>query len=309
MKPRNDLAVWGAVTALSFAAFTTLAADKDRTTTESQNPTRITTSEQRTDKKLGGVERANKLIGKTVISSDNQKLGRIENIVVDLESGRVLYAVIGTGPLGIGGHDYAVAPGMFTKTEGDNLHINMDKQKFTGAPEFTKDIDKPEQLNQASFVHRVHEYFGQPAWWQGDKTAADTGSFHNVHKAKDAIGMKVKNVQDQDLGRVDNLMVDLPAGRVAYVILNPDSSLNLGNDFLALPPMAFTSSSDRKYLVSDLNRDKLAAAPKFDKNQWSNLSDTGYASKVYQYYGKQAWFETGGALRPTGRDNDKVYPK
>ena len=121
--------------------------------------------------------------------------------------------------------------------------------------------------------------------------------------------MKVKNVGNEDLGKVDNLMLDLPAGRVVFAILNPDSSLNLGNNYYALPPNALTLSSDQKNLVSDLNKDKLASAPHFAKNQWENLSDPSFASKVYQYYGKQAYFETGGALRPTGRTEDKTYPK
>src|SRR3989442_6870760 len=68
-------------------------------------------------------------------------------------------------------------------------------------------------------------------------------------------------------------------------------------------------SSDQKNLVSDLNKDKLASAPHFTRDQWQNLSDPSFASKIYQYYGKQAYFETGDALRPTGRTDDKTYPK
>jgi len=289
MRPKSYFAVLGTVTALSFAivAVPTYAADA--------------TSE----KTLGQLERANKLIGKTVYSSDNQKLGKIDNFVVDLESGRVIYAVVGTGVFGVGGKDYAVAPGIFTDVRGDTIHINLDKQKFTGAPEFTKDIDKPEQLGQSTFANQVYQYFGQTAWWQGSQPA-DTGSFHNVHKAKDLIGMKVKNVANEDLGKVDNLMVDLPAGRVVFAILNPDSGLNLGNNYYALPPNALTLSSDQKNLVSDVNKDKLASAPRFTKDQWQNLSDPSFASKVYQYFGQQTYFETGGVLRPTGRTDDKT---
>src|SRR5947208_16266006 len=98
MKQKTYLAVWGAVAALSFAivAVPMYAADNSSSS----------------DKTLGQVERANKLIGKTVYSSDNQKLGKIENFVVDLESGRIIYAVVGTGVLGVVGKDYAVAPGI-----------------------------------------------------------------------------------------------------------------------------------------------------------------------------------------------------
>src|SRR5205814_1833340 len=94
-----------------------------------------------TDKTLGHVERANKLIGKAVYTSDNQKVGKLENLVVDLETGRILYGVIGSGLLGIGGHDYAVAPGAFTDARGETLHLSIDKAKLMGAPEFSSNVD------------------------------------------------------------------------------------------------------------------------------------------------------------------------
>jgi sporulation protein YlmC with PRC-barrel domain len=266
---------------------------------------------QSNDKALGHVERANKIIGKTVYTSDNQKAGKVENLVVDLESGRVLFVVVGTGVLGVGGHDYAVAPGVFSEGTGDNnLRLTVDKAKLTSAPEFSSNVDKPEQLQQTSFVNQVYQHFGQTAWWQGGATAsADSSAFHNVHKAKDVIGMKVKSVGNEDLGKVENLMVTLPNARVAFAILNPDSSLNLGNNFYALPPNALTWNSEQKTLVSDLNRDKLSAAPHITKDQYEMLSDPAFGSKIYQYYGKQAYFEGTARLQPTGKDSGQDYKK
>jgi len=303
MKSRKLLINGASALILAASALPIMAADKDRDATTDITQT---TSHIRNDRMLGPVERANKLIGKTVYSSDNQKVGKLDNLVVDLESGRILYAVIGTGTFGIGGHDYALAPGVFSNAEGDNLHMSIDKAKLLAAPEFSSNTDKPEQLAQASFVSRVYQYFGQSAWWQGGSSAADIGSFHNVHKAKDVVGMKVKNVANEDIGKVDNLMVNLPTGRVAYVILNPDNSLNLGSNYYALPPNAFTWNSDQKFLVSDVNKEKLAAAPHFSKDQWQTLSDPMFGAKVYQYYGKQAYFDTTSGLQPTG--SEKGYP-
>lgn len=69
-----------------------------------------------------------------------------------------------------------------------------------------------------------------------------------------------------------------------------------------MPTDAFTLSSDHQHLVTNINRDKLAAAPHFQKNQWPNLTDPTFASQVYQYYGKQAWFSRGASnYQPTGR--------
>lgn len=308
MKTRNHLIIYGVLTALGLTAAYTSAGADDRTTTS----TRETSTYQRTsskvnDKTLGDLEKANKLIGKTVLSSDNQKLGKIEDIIVDLESGRALYAVVGSGGiLGAGEKKFAVAPGAFTETQGSDAHLNIDKAKFQAAPEFTKEIDKDTELGKADFVSQVYQYFGQPAWWQGN-ASAHAGSFNNVHKASDVVGMKVHNVNNEDIGKVDNVIIDLPAGRVVYVILSPDRSLSLGDNLYAFPPNALTLSSDRKFLVTDINKDRLAAAPHFSKNSWPNLADTSWASQVYQYHGKQAYFQTG--MQPTSeRDKERIYP-
>src|SRR5437879_11004392 len=154
MKKRTYLAVWGAVAALSLAAVSSPAADQDRNTAADQNA-RTGSFQGRSDKTLGQIERANKLIGKTVYSSDNQKIGKIDNLVVDLESGRVLYAVIKTGL--VAGKDFAVPSGIFNDFQGDNVHLTVDKAKLEGAPQFSKDIDKPEQLAQATFPSQVYQ--------------------------------------------------------------------------------------------------------------------------------------------------------
>jgi sporulation protein YlmC with PRC-barrel domain len=300
MKQKNHLAAWAVAGAVGVSMLTVpvFAAQGDNAAS-----TRIGRSQtNRSDKVFTHLERANKLIGKTVLSSDNQKIGKIENFVVDLTSGRVLYTVMGVGGvLGAGERHIAVAPGLFTETAGNDVHVNVDKQKFTDAPQFTKDIDKDLELAKADFISKVYEYYGQNAWWQGAK-AANEGSFNNVHKATDLIGMKVKNVTDEPIGKVENIVLDLPAGRVVYAILDPDSSLKLGNDFFALPPDAFTLSSDRKSLSSDINKEKLAGAPHFGKDNWQHLSDPAFATQVYQYYGKQAYFQKGTGLEPTGRN-------
>jgi sporulation protein YlmC with PRC-barrel domain len=293
MKIRRFLTSGAGVGALIAAAAIPLySADNDKTDTKIN------------DRSLGPLERADKVIGKSVYTSDNQKVGKIENLIVDLESGRVLYAVVGTGILGVGGHDYAIAPSAFSDVSGEHARVNIDKAKLTGAPQFSSNVDKPEELGRTAFITQVYQYAGQPVWWQG-ATSSDSGTFRNVHKAKDIIGMKVKIVGNEDIGKVENLMVNLPAGRAPFVILDPASNLNLGNDMYAFPPDAFTWNADQKSLVSDVTRDKLAAAPHMEKDQLQRLSDQAYASKVYQYYGKQAYFESGRPLQPTGKETRK----
>jgi len=250
-------------------------------------------------KSLAQVERAANLFGREVESTDNQKIGKVNNLVVDLESEHILYVVLNTDKGKV-----AIPPQIFEQSSGNTLRVNADKQKIDNAPQFTSNIDSPEQLGQASLVDKVYQHFGQNAWWQGS-APANQGMFHNVHKLNQLIGMNVENSNNQPLGKVSNVVVDMPTGRVMYVVLSPDSSLNLGNNFYPLPSDSLTLSPDQKYLVSGIDQQKLAAAPHFEKNKWPNLTDANFASQVYQFYGKQAWFggasTTGTTPQPTGR--------
>ena len=75
MKPKYYLALSTAVSAVCLAGFVPAAYSAETSATISN------------DKALGNVERANKLIGKAVYTSDNQKVGKLDNLIVDLETG------------------------------------------------------------------------------------------------------------------------------------------------------------------------------------------------------------------------------
>jgi sporulation protein YlmC with PRC-barrel domain len=245
---------------------------------------------------LASAERAANLYGRELISSDNQKLGKIDNVIVDLESEHILYIVVGASRGKV-----AVPPQVIGQTTGNTLQAKVTQQKLEGAPQFTSNQDQPGQLGQASFVYRVYQYFGTPAWWQGS-TPADQGSFHNVHKLNQLIGMSVEDVNNQTIGKISNVVVDMSQGRLLYVVFSPAASLNLGNSLYAMPSDAFTLGADQKHLVTGIDRQKLAGAPHFDKSNWPNVNDATFASQVYQYYGKQAYFNAGGGnYQPTGR--------
>ncbi len=244
---------------------------------------------------VGRVNVASDVYGKQVMSSDNQKVGNLNNLIIDFESGRILYATIGTSQGKV-----AVAPEIFTQTPGPKdttVRANVTKQKIDGAPKFNES-DNSASLGNAGFISQVYQYFGQSPWWQGSSQPANVGSFHNVHKANEAVGMNVVNVNNTPLAKVHNIVIDLPAGRVLYVVLEPDSNLGLGNNLYVLPPQALTLSSDQKNLVSGIDKAKLAAAPHFQKGKWPNVADRSFASQVYQYFGKQAYFNN---MAPTGR--------
>ena len=284
MKSKSTRGIWTALIAANLS-FLASAAD-------TQPPATSATAAS----PLASAERAANLYGRQLVGSDNQTVGKVDNVIVDLESEHILYVVVGASRGKV-----AVVPQIIGQTSGNVLHATVPKQKIDAAPQFTSQQNNPNELGQANFVYKVYQYFGANPWWQGS-TPADQGTFHNVHKLNQLIGMNVQDVNNQSIGKVSNVVVDMPSGRLLYVVFEPASSLNLGSNLYAMPSDAFTLGSDQKHLVTNIDREKLAAAPHFDKNTWPNVKDAAFASQVYQYYGKQAWFNNATpGYQPTGR--------
>jgi sporulation protein YlmC with PRC-barrel domain len=248
---------------------------------------------------------AHRDIGRAVVTADNKNAGRIADLVVDFTSGHVLYAVVRTAQGSV-----AVAPGVFTGLAPGTARVNVTQQKLDGAPKFISAIAQPGQIDRANFVSQVYQYFGQYAWWQG-ATPASSGTFQNVHRASQMRGMKIEDVNNAKIGSLNRLIVNLPAGQVVYVVMTPAPRLKLGNNLYLLPPQAVSWNATQNSFVSNVNRQKLVAAPHVAANRWpGQITSPAFAMQVYRYYGKQAPnFQTGGALQPTGRTAPQTYPR
>jgi sporulation protein YlmC with PRC-barrel domain len=242
------------------------------------------------------VERADKIIGSPVWTRDGKRLGTVDDLVVDLGAGRVLYAVVFVpGFLGI--HDRFIAvPPADLKHSGDGLRLAVDKSVALKAPLFPKASNEPYIIQNPEYASALYEYYGQKPWWEGGGSV----EFANVHRASSLIGTEVQNLSEKEIGRVNNVMVDLDPGRVPCVIFSPNSDLGTKNTLYALPPNALRRSPDGKQLISGVDRDKLASAPHFARDQWPDMSGPGWASSVYTRVGRPAYFENG-ELQPTAR--------
>src|SRR5580692_3072304 len=83
-------------------------------------------------------------------------------------------------------------------------------------------------------------------------------------KASDIIGMTVKNYQDEKLGKVKDLAVDVESGRIVQVIISTGGFLGMGDTLTAVPPCALHHDVANKVIHLDASKEKLKAAPKFD---------------------------------------------
>ncbi len=110
---------------------------------------------------------ANTLDGNDVYNKANEDLGDIKEIMLDVPSGKIAYAVLSFGGfMGMGDKLFAV-PWSALQLDTDNKRfvLDMDKETLKNAPGFDKD-DWPDMAD-AAFAKRVHSYYGVTPYSDG----------------------------------------------------------------------------------------------------------------------------------------------
>ncbi|MGN6579718.1 MAG: PRC-barrel domain-containing protein [Bordetella sp.] len=127
----------------------------------------ISSDQQPTQKNLDAVEipghrvlAASKLDGETVYSADGDDVGKIKEVMLDMNSGRIAYVVLSSGGfLGMGDKLLAIPWRAFAiDPERKTLQLSISSEKIKNAPGFDKD-SWPSMTNRA-WANSVHEYYG-----------------------------------------------------------------------------------------------------------------------------------------------------
>jgi sporulation protein YlmC with PRC-barrel domain len=96
-------------------------------------------------------------------------------------------------------------------------------------------------------------------------------SVKEVNKASSFIGMSVQNLQNEKLGTVKDLVFDPSTGKISYAVLSVGGFLRVGDKLIAVPLTSIRPQPGQKYLVLNMSKDELTAAPGLAKDNWPNL--------------------------------------
>lgn len=237
--------------------------------------------------------KATEITGKEINNLQNEKLGKIDELGIDLESGRVALVVINSGGvLGVGAKSIAVPPQSLSYDPATKaFRLDVDKAKFKAAPAF--EMSKWDEGAQTNQLLETYRYYGQQPYFAETRAGRTTApGFGRVEKSSKLIGLAVVNKEDKKCGDVDNLIVDLPAGRLVHVIVSSGGFLGIGDALNAVPPSAFRYNAQRDSLIVDLNKEQLTRAPYFKSSDWPDFRDPAYSAKVYRSYGVEPYFST-----------------
>ncbi|MFT3960453.1 PRC-barrel domain-containing protein [Propionivibrio sp.] len=105
-------------------------------------------------------------------------------------------------------------------------------------------------------------------------------------------GDEVVNGTGENLGKIKEIMIDVPSGQVAYAVLSSGGLLGIGDKLFAIPWAALTLDVERKCFILDVDAERLKMAPGFDKDHWPSMADTSWASEVHAYYGQRNYWQS-----------------
>lgn len=113
----------------------------------------------------------------------------------------------------------------------------------------------------------------------------------HVLSAGTLIGDTVRNTQGEDLGNLEEIMLDLDSGQVAYAVLSFGGFLGMGDKLFAIPWQALSVDLDNHELILAISKEKLENAPGFDKDNWPATDNREWVSEVYTYYGYDPYWQ------------------
>lgn len=115
-------------------------------------------------------------------------------------------------------------------------------------------------------------------------------------RATDFEGLEIRNMQDEELGEVEDVVIDLQSGRVRYIAMSTGGVLGVGSKMFAIPWNAFRyrMADDEQFLVLNATAEKFENAPGFDEDNWPNFADRQWRMTNDRFYGTQGFVEQEG---------------
>jgi PRC-barrel domain len=103
---------------------------------------------------------ADTLIGDSVVNGSEEDLGDIKEIMLDMNTGQVAYAVLAFGGfLGMGEKLFAVPwQALHLDTANHRFVLNVDKERLKTAPGFNKDAWP--DMSDIGWANQVHTFYG-----------------------------------------------------------------------------------------------------------------------------------------------------
>jgi hypothetical protein len=90
--------------------------------------------------------------------------------------------------------------------------------------------------------------------------------------ASSIIGDKVRNGQDENMGVIKDIMIDITTGKIDYVVIEFGGFLGIGIKYFAIPFGMLQVDASTKTFLFNQKKEMLENAPGFDMEHWPDTN-------------------------------------
>ncbi len=191
--------------------------------------------------------RVTRLIGSDVRNPAGERVGDLDDLVIDIQSGKVRYGVLAFGGfMGLGERRFAFPLRRFKSgSRGQMLELDVDPDLLRRAPGF--DAYRWPDWN-SGYYETVDQFFGE------DHV---TRYGRRLWRASDLVGAEVKDGAGNDVGHLVDVTVDLRSGAVDRAVLEIDRLATLPDRRVAIPVKRLRTPLDGNGLVLDMSPEEV----------------------------------------------------
>jgi sporulation protein YlmC with PRC-barrel domain len=221
----------------------------------------------------------------SIVDTDLYELGDIADLVVSAD-GMVPYVVVdGEGIDPQAGWYYLPLAALTLDPFHNYAIVDLDRGKFLELASYEEeelpdpaapDWDSEIRVSWRNWLSPEFEQTGAQADQLG---MAGTEAFYT----SDLQEYQVVGTGGEEVAEVEEIIVNLTDSTFGFLVVSPPG-LNLDEEWIPVPPSAFTISGDEQLISLKVAGSALEEAPGFEEDEWPNLRDPEWTNQVEQYW-------------------------
>jgi sporulation protein YlmC with PRC-barrel domain len=233
--------------------------------------------------RMSYLTRASDLVDMEVTDLTGHKLGKLEDFVVDWNRGRVYCALVVPEHLyGASNYYVAVPAGCFLSADISGAVVNTNLTTLIGVPRFIH--TNWDMAGVSASMAAAYRRFDQPVFWDETNGLAGLGEYRTL------LGREVDTPGKVDIGKLADLVLDLPAERVMLGVV---SFYGSEDNLHAVPLSALAVAPDKQNFVLNVADAKVGGLVNHDGYLDVEFTDPDWVTDTYRDYGKEPGLDSG----------------
>lgn len=149
-------------------------------------------------------------------------------------------------------------------SNGRISNVVLDRVQMMGAKDIEIPFSAVLKTGQTIFVHRtpedVYQFSGEaPYWSEGLYVCSKEKEPAGSYRASKLMGSPVRTSKGQELGRIDDLVIDSKEGHIEYLVVSPDDMKGKK----VVVPFSLLSRSAENAFALNITKEQFGAAPAY----------------------------------------------